>query len=188
MFSLCFPCVFLLQRETSHSRTWGWYQVKGGIEPPSQDLQSRTLAFMLLNLTFSIRAEKGFTLICCVFVFCSVKNKNTLFLIFAVFLLVLFFVFFLFFFCKKKTRKNAVCKRPLSAKQTRVVSGGRTRTYGLEIMSLTRLPSSLPRQKESIQPQVPLRLPCYDFTPVTRQVIVTPLKGETLSFFWKRKR
>ena len=92
------------------------------------------------------------------------------------------------FFYKKKTRKNAVCKRPLSAKQTQVVSGGRTRTYGLEIMSLTRLPSSLPRQKESIQPQVPLRLPCYDFTPVTRQVIVTPLKGETLSFFWKRKR
>ncbi len=63
----------------------------------------------------------------------------------------------------------------------RRVSGGRTRTYDLEIMSLTRLPSSLPRQKESIQPQVPLRLPCYDFTPVTRQVIVTLLKAETFS-------
>ena len=28
-----------------------WWQVKGGIEPPSQDLQSYTLAFMLLNPT-----------------------------------------------------------------------------------------------------------------------------------------
>ena len=30
--------------------------------------------------------------------------------------------------------------------------------------------SSLPR-KEVIQPQVPLRLPCYDFTPITSQTL-----------------
>ena len=101
VFLLCFYCVFLhfflhlscvfllqkkntrkvhyntLQGKMSHSRTWGWYQVKGGIEPPSQDLQSHTLAFMLLNLIFSIRAEKSFTFISCVFVFCNAKNiKN----------------------------------------------------------------------------------------------------------------
>ena len=32
----------------------------------------------------------------------------------------------------------------------------------------------LPR-KEVIQPQVPLRLPCYDFTPVTSQTLDAPL-------------
>lgn len=34
--------------------------------------------------------------------------------------------------------------------------------------------------RESIQPQVPLRLPCYDFAPVTKQIIVnTLLKSNT---------
>ena len=47
------------------------------------------------------------------------------------------------------------------------------------------LPSSLPRtgepasesvlRKEVIQPQVPLRLPCYDFTPVINHTVVTAL-------------
>ena len=31
------------------------------------------------------------------------------------------------------------------------------------------------RRKEVIQPQVPLRLPCYDFTPVTNHTVVTAL-------------
>ena len=31
-------------------------------------------------------------------------------------------------------------------------------------------PPPLPR-KEVIQPQVPLRLPCYDFTPITAQTL-----------------
>ena len=38
---------------------------------------------------------------------------------------------------------------------------------------------SLPKQiafvKEVIQPQVPLRLPCYDFTPVIDHTVVTAL-------------
>jgi hypothetical protein len=33
-------------------------------------------------------------------------------------------------------------------------------------LSLERDHSELPR-KEVIQPQLPLRLPCYDFTPIT---------------------
>jgi hypothetical protein len=39
------------------------------------------------------------------------------------------------------------------------------------VMGLTRVPELEARgnsRKEVIQPQVPLRLPCYDFTPVTR--------------------
>jgi hypothetical protein len=36
--------------------------------------------------------------------------------------------------------------------------------------SKTRESSKLPR-KEVIQPQVPLRLPCYDFTPITSQTL-----------------
>src|SRR5690606_34373054 len=31
--------------------------------------------------------------------------------------------------------------------------------------------------KEVIQPQVPLRLPCYDFTPVMNHTVVTVLRG-----------
>ena len=30
-------------------------------------------------------------------------------------------------------------------------------------------------RKEVIQPQVPLRLPCYDFTPVTKHTVVSGL-------------
>ena len=43
-------------------------------------------------------------------------------------------------------------------------------------------------RKEVIQPQVPLRLPCYDFTPVTKHTVVSglltvsaPASGETNS-------
>ena len=36
--------------------------------------------------------------------------------------------------------------------------------------SLERKRRKLPR-KEVIQPQVPLRLPCYDFTPITTQTL-----------------
>ena len=32
--------------------------------------------------------------------------------------------------------------------------------------------------KEVIQPQVPLRLPCYDFTPVIDHTVVTVLSEE----------
>ncbi len=37
--------------------------------------------------------------------------------------------------------------------------------------------SELPR-KEVIQPQLPVRLPCYDFTPITNPTLdAAPLKG-----------
>ena len=32
-------------------------------------------------------------------------------------------------------------------------------------------------RKEVIQPQVPLRLPCYDFTPVMKHTVVTGLRS-----------
>ena len=35
-------------------------------------------------------------------------------------------------------------------------------------------------RKEVIQPQVPLRLPCYDFTPVMRHTVVSGLLSVTL--------
>ena len=34
-------------------------------------------------------------------------------------------------------------------------------------------PDSHPGSKEVIQPQVPLRLPCYDFTPVMNHTVVS---------------
>ena len=36
-------------------------------------------------------------------------------------------------------------------------------------------------RKEVIQPQVPLRLPCYDFTPVMNHTVVTALPKVKLS-------
>ena len=38
-----------------------------------------------------------------------------------------------------------------------------------------RVVSDRIRRKEVIQPQVPLRLPCYDFTPVINHTVVTAL-------------
>ena len=35
-------------------------------------------------------------------------------------------------------------------------------------------------RKEVIQPQVPLRLPCYDFTPITNRTLGTCLPAPTL--------
>jgi hypothetical protein len=39
-------------------------------------------------------------------------------------------------------------------------------------------------RKEVIQPQVPLRLPCYDFTPVTNPTFAGGLLAVTLTVFW----
>ena len=39
-------------------------------------------------------------------------------------------------------------------------------------------------RKEVIQPQVPLRLPCYDFTPVADLTVVGCLLAVTLIVFW----
>jgi hypothetical protein len=40
---------------------------------------------------------------------------------------------------------------------------GQIRVVGRDVVLMT----DILRKKEVIQPQVPLRLPCYDFTPVT---------------------
>src|SRR4249920_3147079 len=39
-------------------------------------------------------------------------------------------------------------------------------------------------RKEVIQPQVPLRLPCYDFTPVTNPTFAGGLLAVILTVFW----
>src|ERR1700709_1157867 len=39
-------------------------------------------------------------------------------------------------------------------------------------------------RKEVIQPQVPLRLPCYDFTPVTNPTFAVGLLTVSLNVFW----
>ena len=55
------------------------------------------------------------------------------------------------------------------------VTTGRSRDPPIELGSWFRrscepLPHLLPR-KEVIQPQLPLRLPCYDFVPITRPTL-----------------
>ena len=45
---------------------------------------------------------------------------------------------------------------------------------GLTYETRKREASVLSPRKEVIQPQVPLRLPCYDFTPVTDRSLVGP--------------
>ena len=54
--------------------------------------------------------------------------------------------------------------------------------FGKEKAFLTasRRPSAFRRilRKEVIQPQVPLRLPCYDFTPVAKPTVVACLSCE----------
>ena len=40
----------------------------------------------------------------------------------------------------------------------------------------SRVGAGLLLRKEVIQPQVPLRLPCYDFTPVMNHTVVTVLR------------
>ncbi len=37
--------------------------------------------------------------------------------------------------------------------------------------------------KKSIQPQVPLRLPCYDFAPVTNQLLELYIKRNKISAY-----
>src|SRR6478752_4528808 len=39
-------------------------------------------------------------------------------------------------------------------------------------------------RKEVIQPQVPLRLPCYDFTPVTNPTFAGGFLSVSLTVFW----
>ena len=57
----------------------------------------------------------------------------------------------------------------------------RSKTVGLSKLNARRIGVEIDRlrlnvsRKEVIQPQVPLRLPCYDFTPVTSHSLGTAL-------------
>ena len=64
-------------------------------------------------------------------------------------------------------RLSSVCSNQLSYRPGRVsLSKLKAKEVGLtDVSSDTR--SLEDSRKEVIQPQVPLRLPCYDFTPVT---------------------
>ena len=48
---------------------------------------------------------------------------------------------------------------------------------GIDLVVLELLRAERLLRKEVIQPQVPLRLPCYDFTPVTSHTIGGCLPG-----------
>ncbi len=50
------------------------------------------------------------------------------------------------------------------------VMTGATVDHGRDPAAPVGAPTQLPR-KEVIQPQLPLRLPCYDFVPVTRPTL-----------------
>jgi hypothetical protein len=52
--------------------------------------------------------------------------------------------------------------------------------FGMEEALLEQVPalSADILRKEVIQPQVPLRLPCYDFTPVSKPTVVACLSCE----------
>ena len=63
-------------------------------------------------------------------------------------------------------KKTAVAKRqPSSYKQIEFVSGALDESFQLVISESDSLMDIL--RKEVIQPQVPLRLPCYDLVPIT---------------------
>jgi hypothetical protein len=66
-----------------------------------------------------------------------------------------------------QSRRQRACSVPLRAelRWVREIDRGQTRPEGLGRDS----------RKEVIQPQVPLRLPCYDFTPVARHSLRTYL-------------
>src|SRR5215207_8021198 len=76
--------------------------------------------------------------------------------------------------------------RARRAKDQEAVSRSRSLKTGLQGVEPSRLTAVTPwlmtrrcscelRRKEVIQPQVPLRLPCYDFTPVTSHSLGTCL-------------
>ena len=65
-------------------------------------------------------------------------------------------------------RSNQLSYRPITGSRYSIVFVQRIKQFVWELISW--LMSSI---KEVIQPQVPLRLPCYDFTPVMNHTVVT---------------
>ncbi len=66
-------------------------------------------------------------------------------------------------------RSNQLSYRPITGSRYSIVF---TMNQAIRVELISRLMSSI---KEVIQPQVPLRLPCYDFTPVMNHTVVTVL-------------
>ena len=63
-------------------------------------------------------------------------------------------------------RSNQLSYRPIPS------DGVRRRKKAVKVSASSKVRSSY---KEVIQPQVPLRLPCYDFTPVMKHTVVATL-------------
>lgn len=83
-------------------------------------------------------------------------------------------------------RLSSVCSNQLSYKP-KVVSNISYRILLLFFLHLLQFTDKcecgeplLFSRKEVIQPQVPLRLPCYDFTPVMKHTVVSGLLAVTL--------
>ena len=55
---------------------------------------------------------------------------------------------------------------------------------GFDLVIKLRLLEAQILRKEVIQPQVPLRLPCYDFTPVTNPTFAGGPLAVSLTVFW----
>ncbi len=63
-----------------------------------------------------------------------------------------------------------------------MISGGDKRDRTADLLRARQALSQLSYiRKEVIQPQVPLRLPCYDFTPVMNHTVVNALQKVKLS-------
>ncbi len=69
-------------------------------------------------------------------------------------------------------RSNHLSYRPLSIYETLLNVRREMRTATLTLFFETKRNILVFLRKEVIQPQVPLRLPCYDFTPVADRTVV----------------
>ena len=69
-------------------------------------------------------------------------------------------------------RSNHLSYRPLSICETLFILRREMRTATLTLFFETKRNVLVFLRKEVIQPQVPLRLPCYDFTPVADRTVV----------------
>ena len=69
-------------------------------------------------------------------------------------------------------RSNHLSYRPLSIYETLYFIRREMRTATLTLFFETKRNILVFLRKEVIQPQVPLRLPCYDFTPVADRTVV----------------
>ena len=69
-----------------------------------------------------------------------------------------------------KEKRNGDGGEPLNALE--VSEASERMSKSISRIGLRRYPIAIVLRKEVIQPQVPLRLPCYDFTPVADPTVV----------------